>query len=163
VAANYRELLKSTEDAPTRLRITQRLADLQMLSSEQVQLDSPQPGQRHFDAAIASYRDLLAANPARAGNDQLLYQLSKAYDMDGRDDESLQVLDRLVREYPQSAVIVEAQFRRGELLFARQRYRDAEAAYAAVVARGAGSAFHAHALYMRGWAQFKQSDYEAAL
>lgn len=163
VAQNYRDVLKNTEDAETRVRITQRLADLQMLSSEQTQLGTAQPNQRYFDEAIRSYQALLAANPNRPDNDKLLYQLSKAYDMDGRNDESLQVLNQLVRDYPKSSVIVEAQFRRAELLFARHQYAAAEGAYNAVVTQGVDSAYYQNALYMHGWSQFKQSDYEAAL
>ena len=163
VSKNYREVLKNTDDPELRVRVSQRLADLEMLSSEQTQLAAGQPGQRHFDEAIKSYLALLAANPNRADNDKLLYQLSKAYDMDGRNEESLQVLNRLVKEYPQSSVIVEAQFRRGELLFARQQYGAAELAYGAVVTLGVNSTYYQNALYMHGWAQFKQSHYEAAL
>jgi TolA-binding protein len=163
VARNYRDVLKNTDDPELRVRVSQRLADLQMLSSEQGQLASSQAGQRHFDEAIKSYQALLTANPQRPDNDRLLYQLSKAFDMDGRNDESLDVLNRLVRDYPNSSTIVEAQFRRGELLFARQRYAEAEIAYAAVVTRGVDSPYYRNALYMHGWSQFKQSNYEAAL
>ncbi|MET0379629.1 MAG: tetratricopeptide repeat protein, partial [Spongiibacteraceae bacterium] len=163
VAENYRAVLKNTDDPEMRVRVTQRLADLQMLSSEQSQLATTQPGQRHFDGAIKEYQALLVAHPNRPDNDKLMYQLSKAYDMDGRNDESLQILNRLVREYPQSSVIVEAQFRRGELLFARQQYAAAEGAYAAVMAKGVDSNYYQNALYMHGWAQFKRNDYEAAL
>jgi TolA-binding protein len=163
VAKNYREVLKNTEDPEMRVRVTQRLADLQMLSSEQSQLNTAQPTTHYFDEAIKSYHALLAAHPNRPDNDRLMYQLSKAYDMDGRNDESLQILNRLVKEYPQSPVLVEAQFRRGELLFSRQQYAAAEGAYAAVVSKGVDSTYYQNALYMHGWSQFKQSDYEAAL
>ncbi len=163
VAENYRAVLKNTDDPEMRVRVTQRLADIQMLSGEQNQLATAQPGQHHFDDAIKEYQALLVAHPNRPGNDKLMYQLSKAFDMDGRNDESLQILNRLVREYPQSSVIVEAQFRRGELLFARQQYAAAEGAYAAVMSKGADSVYYQNALYMHGWAQFKRNDYETAL
>jgi TolA-binding protein len=163
VAENYREVLKNTDDPELRVRVTQRLADLEMLNSEQTQLANGQPGQHYFDEAIKSYLALLAANPKRADNDKLMYQLSKAYDMDGRNDESLKVLNQLVHDYPHSSVLVEAQFRRGELLFARQQYAAAEGAYASVVSNGVNSQYYQNALYMHGWSQFKQSNYEAAL
>ena len=163
VAENYRDVLKNTEDPEMRVRVTQRLADLEMLNSEQTQLASGQPGQHYFDEAIKSYQALLAANPKRADNDKLMYQLSKAYDMDGRNDESLKVLNQLVHDYPHSSVLVEAQFRRGELLFARQQYAAAEGAYASVFSNGVNSQYYQNALYMHGWSQFKQSNYEAAL
>src|SRR5690606_3205554 len=162
VAAHYREVLRGTQDPELRIQVNQRLADLQMLSSEQRQLDGA-PNGRQFDEAIAAYRELLASNPGRAENDRLLYQLSKAYDLDGRGDESLAVLQRLVRDYPQSAHYTEAQFRRGELLFARADYTQAETAYSEVVRQGATSNYYQNALYMQGWSQFKRASYEPAL
>ncbi len=161
VSGRYQQALESA-DAPTRAQVERRLADLKMLSGEQRQLDSVE-STRHFDQAIASYTALLASQPNHPDNDRVLYQLAKAYDMDGRGDEALATLDQLVSRYPHSPVIAEAQFRRAELLFARSRYRDAEQAYAAVVARGDESSYAQNALYMLGWTQFKQSDYETAL
>ncbi len=161
VSGRYEQALESA-DAQTRAQVERRLADLKMLSGEQRQLAATAPT-HHFDQAIASYTALLAAQPNNPDNDRVLYQLSKAYDMDGRTDEALATLDQLVTRYPHSTVIPEAQFRRAELLFARSRYRDAEQAYAAVVAGGADSSYAQNALYMLGWTQFKQNDYETAL
>lgn len=162
VAQNYREVLRTSDDPELRVQVTQRLADLQMLSSEQQQMAGAQNTQ-YFTATIADYRALLAKYPDRADNDRLWYQLSKACDLDGRSDESLQALDQLVRHYPQSEFYVEAQFRRGELLFARSDYAGAEAAYGEVVRRGSDSSFYQNSLYMQGWSQFKRNSYERAL
>jgi TolA-binding protein len=161
VSERYQQALDNA-DAPTRAQVERRLADLQMLSGEQKQLAATE-ATRSFDQAIAAYTALLASQPDHPDNDRVLYQLAKAYDMDGRGDEALATLDQLVRRYPHSAVIAEAQFRRAELLFARSRYRDAEGAYAAVVAAGSDTSFAQNALYMLGWTQFKQSHYETAL
>jgi cellulose synthase operon protein C len=67
-----------------------------------------------------------------------------------------------VRRYPASREIAEVHFRRGELLFSAQKYRDAEAAYAEVTRRGAG-AFYQQGLYKQGWALFKQNLNEESL
>ncbi len=162
VADNYRDVLKNTSDPELRIQVTQRLADLQMMSSEQQQLAGRQQT-HYFDDTIRSYRELLAAHPHRADNDRLLYQLSKACDLDGRSDESLAALQQLVRDYPNSEYYIEAQFRRGELLFARSSYEQAEAAYGEVVKKGRDSSYYQNALYMQGWAQFKRASYEPAL
>ena len=162
VAAHYRDVLRTTNDPELRVQVNQRLADLQMLSGEQQQL-AGKPGARYFDDTIKSYSELLAQHPDRPGNDRLLYQLSKAYDLDGRGDESLAVLQQLVRDYPQSEYYIEAQFRRGELLFARADYVQAETAYGEVVKKGAASSYYQNALYMQGWAQFKRASYDASL
>jgi outer membrane protein assembly factor BamD (BamD/ComL family) len=163
VAENYRTVLSGTDDAQLRAQVTQRLADLQMLSGEQNQLAGGAPGAQYFGATIAAYRELLRQYPDNPDNDRLLYQLSKAYDLDGRGDESLAVLQQFVAKYPQSPYYAEAQFRRGELLFARADYIHAEAAYAEVVKAGSESTYYRNALYMQGWAQFKRAGYDAAL
>lgn len=164
VAANYRAVLDGSDDAQLRAQVAQRLADLQMLSGEQNQLAAAAaPGRRYFDETIDAYRALLRQYPDNPDNDRLLYQLSKALDLDGRGDDSLAVLQELVGRYPQSAYYVEAQFRRGELLFARGDYARAEAAYAEVVKAGSASTYYRNALYMQGWAQFKRAGYDAAL
>ncbi len=55
------------------------------------------------------------------------------------------------------------QFRRAEHFFAKKKYRDAESAYAAIVAIGAGSEYYELALYKLGWSLYKQEFYEEAL
>ena len=55
--------------------------------------------------------------------------LARAYEIGGRNDESLQVLNELVDKYPDTQLIDEVQFRRGEMLFLRKNYNDAELAY----------------------------------
>ena len=113
--------------------------------------------------AIGLYTKLLKEYPTYERNDQVLYQLSRAYEQLGRLDEAMQVMDRLVREYPKSRYIDEVQFRRGEFFFTRRRYRDAEEAYGSIVARGASSSYFQLALYKQGWSLYKQERYEKAL
>jgi TolA-binding protein len=163
VSENYRAVLNGSVDAQLRAQVTQRLADLQMLSGEQNQLAGGAPGARYFEASIAAYREQLRQYPDNLDNDRLLYQLSKAYDLDGRGDESLAVLQQFVAKYPRSRYYAEAQFRRGELLFARADYAQAEGAYAEVVKAGSDSTYYRNGLYMQGWAQFKRASYDAAL
>ncbi|MBA1330540.1 hypothetical protein QQ73_04970, partial [Candidatus Endoriftia persephone str. Guaymas] len=74
---------------------------------------------------------------------------------------SQQALDQLVREHPNSPYLQEAQFRRGEWLFAQADYAGAEHAYAAAVAAGEASPFHQRSLFKLGWALFKQQHFEA--
>ena len=162
VADSYRDVLHNASDPELRVQVTQRLADLQLLSSEQKQL-AGKPQGHYYDDTIKAYRDLLAKYPNRPENDRLLYQLAKAYDLDGRGDDALATLRQLVREYPHSEYYIEAQFRCGEMLFARDDYAGAEAAYAEVVKKGRASHYYQNALYMQGWAQFKRGSYEPAL
>ena len=78
--------------------------------------------------AIATYRKILETYPNYERNDQVLYQMSRAYDEIGQPDEAMKVMDRLVAEYPYSKYIDEVHFRRGEYYFVRKKYMDAESA-----------------------------------
>ena len=112
---------------------------------------------------IRMYEQLLESYPNYAKNDLVLYQLARAYEAEGRSEDSLATLDRLVAEYPRTAHLEEAQFRRGETLFVLKRYREAERAYARVVEAGERSGFYEQSLYKHGWALFKQQQYEESL
>src|SRR5690606_2845280 len=76
---------------------------------------------------------------------------------------ALAALDRLVADYPDTPHHDEAQFRRGEVLFAEGRFDDAEKAYARVLMRGEAAPFFEQSLYKHAWSLFRQSRYEASL
>jgi len=113
--------------------------------------------------AIELYKGLLVKYPHYERNDQVLYQLSRAYEEVGEVEKAMKILNRLVKEYPNSRHIDEAQFRRAEYFFTRKKYLDSEEAYQAVIEFGISSAFYDLALYKQGWAYFKQDLYEEAL
>lgn len=131
------------------------------------------PGQKPGDAddlqaagakeAIELYKGLLKKYPLFERNDQVLYQLSRAYEETGQIDIAMDTLDQLISRYPQSRHIDEAQFRRAEYFFIRKKFLDSEEAYQAVIDAGEGSGFYELALYKQGWAYFKQDLYEEAL
>ncbi|MDH5454707.1 MAG: tetratricopeptide repeat protein [Gammaproteobacteria bacterium] len=113
--------------------------------------------------AIATYRQILEQYPDYERNDRVLYQMSRAYDEIGQPDEAMEVMNRLVREYPYSRHIDEVHFRRGEYYFVRKKYIDAEDAYSAVITLGSGSGYYELALYKKGWTLYKQYFYDEAL
>jgi tetratricopeptide (TPR) repeat protein len=113
--------------------------------------------------AIAIYKKLLKKYPDYDRNDKVLYQLARAYGIRGQTEQAMVTLDRIVREYPYTPLIDEVQFRRGEILFTRKKYRASEAAYGTVVKVGRRSSFYDQALYKHGWSLFKQSRYEEGL
>ena len=113
--------------------------------------------------AIELYKKLLNDYPTYERNDQVLYQMSRAYEEVGRIEEAMEVMDRFVRSYPGSPYIDEIQFRRAEYFFTRRRYLDAEDAYGNVVTIGATSSYFQLALYKLGWTFYKQELYEEAL
>ena len=113
--------------------------------------------------AIQLYQELLAKYPLYDRNDQVMYQLSRAYEETGQIDPAVDVLRQMVAKYPNSRHIDEAYFRLGEYYFTRKKYLDAEESYGKVVGIGEASSFYELALYKRGWALFKQDMYEMAL
>ncbi len=157
----YRKFLDAAPGDRMRPEAMRRLGDLEI---EQAREGSPEASAaRKYRDAVEVYEDLLRTYPAHAGNDRVLYQLSQAYDQTGDLGHSLATLNRLVTQYPRSVYREEAEFRRGELLFALGRFPEAERAYGAVLQKGESSAFHERALYMHGWSLFKQARLEEAL
>jgi tetratricopeptide (TPR) repeat protein len=113
--------------------------------------------------AIALYQKLLNEYPLYERNDQVLYQMSRAYEELGRIEEAMQVMDRLVHDYPSSRYLDEIQFRRAEYFFIHRRYLDAEDSYKGIVDIGVGSFYFPLALYKLGWTFYKQELYSEAL
>lgn len=113
--------------------------------------------------AIALYKKLLAKYPNYERNDQVLYQLSRAYEEIGQVEEAMKIMNRIVKDYPKSRYIDEIQFRRGEFYFTRKKFLDSEDAFKAIVDMGAGSSYYELALYKLGWTFYKQEMYEDAL
>ncbi len=113
--------------------------------------------------AIKTYWQILETYPNYERNDQVLYQLSRAYDEIGEPDKAMEVMDRVVAEYPYSRYLDEVHFRRGEYYFVRKSYMDAEDAYGAIIRMGSTSSYYELALYKLGWALYKQELYEEAL
>ena len=140
-----------------------------ILGSTPVETLALPEGQRSPDAtagprqAIATYEKILSDYPWYERNDQVLYQMARAYDELGQPDEAMAVVERLIGEYSHSRYLDEVFFRRGEYHFVRRKYLDAEEAYLAVVRMGEGSPFYELALYKLGWSFYKQELYEEAL
>ncbi|HSG65198.1 MAG TPA: tetratricopeptide repeat protein, partial [Gammaproteobacteria bacterium] len=163
---NYREFLDLVTDDPSlSAEAMRRLGDLELEASEAAQLAENIEGleKSSYDNAVSLYQRLLEAYPSYRRNDTVLYQLARAYEIGGRMDEALDVLDELVAKYPATPMIDEVQFRRGEMLFLRKRYNPAEQAYRAVIDYGRESRFYEQSLYKLGWTQFKLAWHEDSL
>ncbi len=132
------------------------------------EVDAAPPGADDLERAgaleaVELYRKLLDEYPLYERNDQVLYQMCRAYEELGRIEEAMAVMDRLVHDFPHSRYLDEVQFRRAEYFFAHRRYLDAEDAYGSIVSIGAGSSFYQLALYKLGWTFYKQELYDEAL
>ena len=155
---NYRAFLDLVSDDPElRAEAMRRLGDLELDASEAEQLTANLDSLNHasFNNAVQLYQQLLEAYPDYRRNDTVLYQLARAYEMGGRNDDALVVLNELIQKFPDTPLIDEVQFRRGEMMFLRRSYNDAEMAYQDVIEFGEESRFYEQSLYKLGWSQFK--------
>ena len=132
-------------------QLEEQIAELARLNSES------------YRKAIQIYEQILEIQPDGEGNDQILYQLAAAYDMEGNDKKLLDTLDRLAKNYPASDYYTETEFRRAEMYFSSADYLTAAEAYQAVQKSEKDSRFNDHALYKHGWSLFKTNDYELAI
>lgn len=162
---NYKRFLDlQRTDPQLRAEALRRLGDLNLESGELERMESEVTSiDLQGGEAIKLYATLLKAYPNYARNDQVLYQLARAYETTGQPEQALATLDRVVKTYPQSPQLDEVQFRRGELLFSAKNYSGAQDAYNYVIKRGTASAFYEQSLYKHGWSLFKQSLSEESL
>jgi TolA-binding protein len=162
---NYRRFLELQKTDPQlRAEAMRRLGDLNLDAGEVERMEKEVTAiDLQGGEAIKLYSTLLKAYPDYARNDQVLYQLARAYETTGQPELALTTLDRIVQRYPRSPQLDEVQFRRGELLFSAKKYVDAEKAYAVVIKQGKSSHFFEQSLYKHGWSLFKQSLTEESL
>ncbi|MCU7905144.1 MAG: tetratricopeptide repeat protein [Candidatus Thiodiazotropha sp. (ex Epidulcina cf. delphinae)] len=166
VIENYRALLKLNPDQRLSSEATRRLADLELERSETKLLQSSteeKPSVAELTKSIRLYEELLGKDPDYPSRDAVLYQLARAYELQGDMPNMMRALQELVTRHPQSPHWQEAQFRRGERFFVIQRFDQAEQAYGAILARKEESRYSDRALFKHGWSRFKQRDIERGL
>ena len=89
---NYRAFLDLVSDDPElRAEAMRRLGDLELDATEAEQLAANIDTLNHasFNNAVQLYQQLLEAYPDYRRNDTVLYQLGRAYEIGGRNDEAL--------------------------------------------------------------------------
>jgi len=167
---NYRAYLAATKKSQLRPEAQRRLADLEVERVEDAhnlaleQDREPTAAEKaDYQNAIKLYEGLLQNHPGKKGNDRVLYQLARAYELSGETEKALSTFDKLVVHDTDSVYYEESQFRRGEMLFSLTKYRKAEVAYKSVLQTRSESSFQLKSQYKLGWAQFKQNKYRAAL
>ena len=177
---HYESVLKSTKNDVLKARAMERLADIQLEGhqkqktiQEEKEVSDFGPASKTKKAAAApddtdytvvakQYETLLKRDPKSPENERIYYQLSRAYDLDGETKKSLNVLTRMIKQFPRTEHLIEIQFRRGEMLFMDKKFPDAAKAYKVVV-DDQESNFYERALYKYAWSLFKQNELQAAL
>ena len=161
VRNEYEELLDLVDDDYLKEQIQRRIAGVHMQEGDNKQTQLA-PKQGYYRNAIASYVDILEKYPNSPDNAEVLYQLAKAYDMEGKTNNARQMLERLVRTHGDYPAISEAYFRLGDIYFSRNWYKKAEDAYRATAEKNSGKlVLNAH--YMLAWSLYKQGNYNHAL
>ena len=164
VRDEYRSLLEIVEEQGLREQIERRIAGVYMLEGDyKLLVDDNTPNDGYYAPAIESYKEVISKYPGHPDNEESLYQLAKAYDLDGKKNEALETLNSFIEQYPASQHIPEAYFRMGDIHFSNGDYEKAEDAYQSVVSLGIESAFLNNSYYLLGWSHYKQSDYDLGL
>jgi tetratricopeptide (TPR) repeat protein len=158
---HYQAFLQESPDSKFVPEAMRRLADLELEVEQEALLEGKTPPGESKAAKL--YAELLQRFPDFQHNDSALYQLARAHEQSGEVEPSMSALTDYAGKYREGDKYDEAQFRRGEYLFVRRDYAQAEKAYQAVLDQGDSSAFHQQALYKLGWSRFKQNQYDVAL
>ncbi len=161
VRNEYKELLDLFEDKQLKEQIERRIADVYMMEGVQKQ-DQVSNKKSYYIEAIKEYEKILEKYPNSPDNAEVLYQLAKAYDMEGQTRQALKMLTRLTSRHPWYPNIAEAWFRKADIHFNYQEYSQAQVAYLAVT-QSQNQKLWNNAHYMLGWCYYKQYQYDKSL
>ena len=180
---SYKEFARNTKNQELRVKAMERLADIELETSQDEQFKAAEARERQLKAAkpnitepvvvdpkgdndyakvAQQYEKLLKRYPDDKDKAQTLYQLARAYDLSGQMEKSLKAMNRLMKEFPNNRHAEEVQFRRGETYFSLKNFKKAARSYADVI-NNKDSQFYKQALYKHGWSLFKQGELDQAL
>ncbi len=160
---NYADLASTVDDPSLSRQLLMRLADVEMLVAEEEQLRGDSDSQHTFERAIDTYKKTLESAEDEEYRQSALYQLSRAYDLQGNSQQSVDILYDLLETSPEPLHATEAWFRLGEAHYSNGDYAQAAQAYQKVLDAGEQDTFYSMSAYMQGWAFYKLSDYTNAL
>lgn len=164
----YGVILEKLNDPELAQHIQLRLGDVEMLLAEKHQAAGTQDpkssdNSKAWQRAIDTYEALLATYPDEKTQEEILYQLSRAYDLQGQTANSVRVLTQLLKVQPDSIHASEAWFRLGEAHYSDARYREAANAYRNSMEADATGNFFIMSAYMKGWSHYKLEQFGDAL
>ncbi|MFQ5579466.1 MAG: tol-pal system YbgF family protein [Nitrospiria bacterium] len=173
VLEKYKDFLTEYGQMPSNLRAPalKRVGDLYMASANEQFIQKMEayeaepegpPPLVDYERAIETYSVLLRTQSNYPDNDKALYTLARAHAESGERDLALPLLERLIKEYPESPHRLEAFFRLGEYYFDQHRYEEAAEAYTQTLS-WKDPFFHDKARYKLGWTFFKQKTYHEAI
>lgn len=165
----YENYLRQNPDASKTASAKHRLADLRLrnlLKEQDNNISNQTQLKRNYAEirkVIALYQKILKQHANYAKNDDVLYQMARAYEILGESASATKVLQLLIKRYPGSKHYDEAQFRLAEIYFVQAKYHNALKAYQQVIKYGESSDLYNQALFKAGWSLFKRAQYEKSL
>ncbi len=114
-------------------------------------------------SAIRQYKIYLKKYPDKPSNNEIYYQLAKAYEVLGELENALEILNDLIDKFPNDPRHQEINFRRGETMFILGDYKGAEQAYKNIVISDSSSVYYQRSLYKYSWSLFKQNKHSETL
>ena len=164
-STTYHTFLKDAPNDPAYREALRRSADIELESAQRQRPAAITPSRRKpsTQEAIRLYREYLNKYPGDANNEQVLYQLAKAYDLSGQLEDSLATLQRLLHQYPKGQYTDEALFRSGEAYFSLQQYLPAEHSFRRIIQGYPNTLYFERSLYMLGWSLYLQNRFEDSL
>jgi len=159
----YQALLDGIDDPELALKIKQRITNIDVMQLDQAQSDIPEKLNVYYQRAVVSINQFLAEFPDSQHAEKLMYQLAKAYDLQGKQEESLIVIQSIIKDYPNTQYLVELYFRQAEILYSQGNYDLALNSYQQVVDKPENNPYYSIALYMKGWSNFKLERHPEAL
>ncbi len=163
VRDEYQEIIELVDDAYLKEQIKRRIAGVHMLEGDdKITRAQAAPKKGYYRDAIDSYIDILEKYPNSPDNAEVLYQLAKAYDIEGQTNNARQMLERLVSRHPYYSNLPEVHFRLGDIYFNNAKYNKAEKAYRETTqAKTSKLLLNSH--YMLAWTLYKQGIYHKSL
>ncbi|HEX5276902.1 MAG TPA: tetratricopeptide repeat protein [Fluviicoccus sp.] len=158
----YRQILEQAKKAPDPGTANAYLQVARKLKMGNARFAAEKEEQKLLQDSVDFYKDLLKRMPTPEARAEIYYDLAKTYDLMGNKAESAAALRELAQKYPKTPFLTEVHFRLAEEAFAANRFTEA-AGYYQKVLDTKDSGFHDSALYKRGWALYRSSNFEDAL
>ncbi len=144
-----------------------RLADLKLESGVTKNTSQNERTQSQskvdLNSAIRQYESYLKKYPNKKSNNDIYYQLAKAFELLGELEEALTTLNILIDKFPNDPRALEINFRRGETMFVLGDYKNAEQAYKYIINSNPNSVYYQRSLYKYSWSLFKQNKHQETL
>ena len=125
-------------------------------------LDEPEIPRTNMEKSISLLEQLVEKYPGVSFRDKALYMLGMAYLQQGNRVRAQLCLERIISEFPTSAITLESHFRIAEFYFDRREYQPAIEHYKPLLEKWDNPYFDM-ALYKLGWSYYSLGDYPHAI